>query len=461
LITLSFHGAAGTVTGSKYLVTVNDSQVLIDCGMFQGRRELRQKNWDLTEFDPKQLAAVILTHAHIDHCGYLPRIGKMGFSKPIYATAPTIDIARISLADAAYLQEEDAEWRNRKKVTRHEKALPLFDSDDVERIDDQFVETDYGEWTQVTPDIRFRYHVVGHILGAACVELVARDGDREVSILFSGEVGRYGNPLTRNPAKPPQTDYIVCESTYGGRLHAVEDPYARFSEMINDVVERRGILLIPAFAVGRTQQVTYLIHNLIEDGRIPPIDVHIDSPMAVSVTELYVKYCDQHAIDLRLLEGEDCVFHGPRVFLHRSRKSSMDLNKLKGPAVIVSASGMLTGGRILHHMIQRLPKKENTMALVGYMAEGTLGRRLIDGEEPIYIHKQQIDIRAKLVKLKGLSGHADYHEILHWLEAVKEAPRKVFVTHGEPTQSEAMADHLRTERGWECQIPALHDTVEL
>ncbi len=461
MITLSFHGAAGTVTGSKYLVTVNDTQLLIDCGMFQGPRELRQKNWDLTPFDPKKLVATILTHAHIDHVGYLPRIGRLGFGKTIFATRPTVELTKLSLKDAAYLQEEDAEYRNKKKLTRHEKALPLFDSDDVDKIEDQFRGVDFMKWIEVARGIRFRYHVVGHILGAACVELAIDDNGREVTILFSGDVGRYGNPLTKNPETPPQTDYLVCESTYGGRLHEAEDPYFDFANLINETVKRRGVLLIPAFAIGRTQQVTYLIRDLVKHERIPDIDVHIDSPMAVSVTELYLKYAEYHAIDLNALTGEDNVFDGKHVFLHRDRASSKELNKLRGPAVILSASGMLSGGRILHHMINRLPKEENIIALVGYMAEGTLGRKLYEGADLIYIHKQPVKVRAKLARLNGLSGHGDYQEILHWLEPVQTPPRKVFITHGEPSQSEAMAGHLKTERGWDCHIPALHDTVEL
>ena len=461
MITLSFHGAAGTVTGSKYLLSVNDNSVLIDCGLFQGPRELRQKNWDVPQFNARTLRAVIVTHGHIDHIGYLPRAGKQGFHHTIYATKPTVDLAAISLRDAAYLQEEDADYRNRKKLTRHEKALPLFDANDVERIDDQWQGVAFGKWIEAAKGIRFRYHPVGHIIGAASVEVIANDGEKEVSVLFSGDIGRYGNPLVRNPEEPPRTDYIVCESTYGGRLHQPEDPYYQFAEMIKEIVESRGVLLVPAFAVGRTQQVTYLIHDLIKQGRIPPIDVHIDSPMAVSVTELYVKYADYHAIDLGELEGEDHVFNGPRVFLHRDRKSSKELNEMRGPRVILSASGMLVGGRILHHMIQRLPDPKNIVALVGYMAEGTLGRKILDGEERVYIHKQPVEVKAKIVKLMSLSGHADYQEILHWLEPIEEAPRKVFVTHGEPDQSEAMAGHLRADRNWACHIPGLDETVEL
>lgn len=461
MITLSFHGAAGTVTGSKYLVTVNDKQVLIDCGMFQGPRDLRQQNWEQPPFDPKALAAVILTHAHIDHIGYLPRLGRMGFNKTVYATPPTVALAKVSLKDAAYLQEEDAAYRNRKKLTRHEKALPLFDAGDVERIEDQLTDAQYGHWIDVTDGIRFRYHIIGHILGAACVELALDDGRRQTSILFSGDVGRYGNPLTRNPEEPPETEYIVCESTYGGRLHAPEDPYFEFANMINEVLEKRSVLLIPAFAIGRTQQVVYLINDLITHNRIPPIDVHIDSPMAITATDLYVEYADYHALDLRLLDGDDCVLHGPRVFFHRSRIDSMELNKLRGPRVILSASGMLAGGRILHHMIQRLPDPKNIVALVGYMAEGTLGRRLMDGASTIYIHKQAVKVKAKLVQMHSLSAHADYLEILHWLEPVRRAPRRVFCTHGEESQLAAMAGHLQKERGWDCYIPKLHECVNL
>ena len=323
------------------------------------------------------------------------------------------------------------------------------------------LERNYGEWLDAAPGIRFRYHIIGHILGAASVEMVLNDGHKEVSILFSGDVGRYGNPLTRNPGTPPQTDYIVCESTYGGRLHEPEDPYYEFAQMITEIFERRSVLLIPAFAIGRTQQITFLVNDLIRHKRIPPINVHIDSPMAVTATDLYVKYAGYHAIDLRYLGGEDCVFHGPRVYLHRDRSDSKELNKLKGPAIILSASGMLTGGRILHHLMQRLPDPKNIIALVGYMAEGTLGRKLAEEPETVYIHKQLVKVKAKLVKLQSLSGHADYHEILHWLEPVERKPRRVFCTHGEAEQLTAMAGHLQNERGWECHIPKLYETVDL
>ncbi|RKX26225.1 MAG: MBL fold metallo-hydrolase [Candidatus Zixiibacteriota bacterium] len=461
MIQLSFHGAAGTVTGSKYLLRTDDSAVLIDCGVFQGRRQLRQLNWDPPPFDPAEISGIILTHAHIDHIGYLPRLAKQGFRGKAYCTAPTADLAVISLLDSAHIQEEDADFRNRKKLTHHKKALPLFTKADAETAINQMHPVPYDDWVSITDNVRFRMRPAGHILGAASVELEVADKGRTIQILFSGDIGRYGNPLTRDPGEPSNCDYLICESTYGGRLHAPEDPRSVFIDLVREIVEREGILLIPAFAVGRTQQITYLINELTRHDLIPPIDVHIDSPMAISVTGTYCKFHDYHAIDLKQMGGHGCVLEGKRVFLHRSRQSSMELNRLKGPSIVLSASGMLTGGRILHHLIHRLPGPNNIVALAGFMAEGTLGRRLADGATEIRIHKRPVEVGAKVVVMQGLSGHADFHELLHWLEPITNAPSRVFVTHGEKQQSEAMAQHIKEERGWDCHIPTLHETVEL
>lgn len=461
MISLSFYGAAGMVTGSKYLLTVNDERILIDCGIFQGRRELRQKNWEPPPFRPDSLSGVILTHGHIDHIGYLPRLARFGYNGPVFASYPTIDIAKVSLLDAAQIQMEDAEYRNKKRLTRHEKALPLFDTDDVALIDGMYAPAPFDSWTDVTDHIRFKFHYAGHLLGAASAEVEARDADCRVSILFSGDIGRYGSPLTRNPAEPPTTDYLVCESTYGGRIHPPEDAHQDFMDLVRDAVKRKSILLIPAFAFGRTQQVTFLIDRLIEHGLVPDIDIHIDSPMAISATDIYCKYPSMHAIDLNKLGGQGCILSGKRVHLHRKRKSSKALNKLKGPAIILSSSGMLTGGRIMHHLINRLPAPNTTVALVGYMAEGTLGRQLAEGAQKVYIHKQPIEVRARVLTLAGLSGHADYYELLHWSEPVSRPPARVYITHGEPDQAEAMAAHFRKQRSWNCYLPMLGETVEL
>lgn len=461
MIKLSFHGAAGTVTGSKYLLDVNGTRMLVDCGMYQGAKELRQRNWNPPPFEPDSVSAVVLTHAHIDHVGYLPRLVRQGFSGEVYCTPPTADIAAITLEDTAHLQTEDAEYRNRKKLSSHEVALPLFTLEDVEETEKRFIATPYDTWTKVNSVFRFRYRGAGHLLGAASVELEMTDNGRKVTMLFSGDVGRYGNPLVRNPSEPPECDYLVCESTYGGRMHPPEDAYFLFSELIKEAAADKRVLLIPSFAVGRTQQIIYLVDGLLRSNMIKPINVHVDSPMAISATDIYIKYRGYHVIDPKLLSKDSCVFESKWVHLHRKRESSQSLNKLKGPAIILSASGMMTGGRILHHMINRLPDPKTTVVLVGFMAEGTLGRKLAEGSDLVFIHKTPVPVKAKIVSMEALSGHADWYEILHWLEPFKKAPKRVFVTHGESSQSAAMAEHLQKERGWETMIPTLDQSVEL
>jgi len=460
MISLSFYGAAGMVTGSKYLLTVNNEQVMIDCGMFQGRREIRQLNWKPQPYKPRSIEAVILTHGHIDHVGFLPRLFHLGFRGRVYASPATVDIAKLSLLDAAHIQMEDADYRNRKKLTRHKKALPLFDDKDVAKIVPRYSAVEFGDWIKISKNISFRFHYAGHILGAASVEVKANDGKIERSILFSGDIGRYGNPLTKVPAEPPAADYIVCESTYGGRLHKPADPHQKFISLINEVYNTGGVLLIPAFAIGRTQQIVFLIDQLISNDLAPEISIHIDSPMAISATEIYQKYHDEHIVDTNL-PGEMDIFENPRVHFHRSTEESKQLNKMKGTRVIISASGMMTAGRILHHMIVRLPDPKNVLAIVGYQVEGSMGRRLVDGEKLLYIHKQPVEVKARIENFHGLSGHADYYEILHWVEKITENPAKVFITHGEKSQSEEMAKHFKEKRDWDCHIPHLNETVEL
>lgn len=429
--------------------------------MFQGKKELRERNWNPLPFEPGTVSAVVLTHAHIDHIGYLPRFVKDGFDRVVYCTAPTADIVKISLMDTAELQVEDAQFRNKKKLTHHEKALPLFTPDDADDALQLITPVSFGDWVEIGEEFKFRYHVVGHVLGAACVEVVAKDAGREVSILFSGDIGRYGNPLVKNPEEPPECDYLVCESTYGGRMHPVEDPFYQFDILLDEVIAQKKVLVIPAFAVGRTQQIIFLVDDLVRHKRIKPVEIHLDSPMAMTATDIYIKYHNYHQIDLGRLDQLGKVLNGKRVHLHRTRTQSQMLNNLKGPAIIISSSGMLTGGRILHHMINRLPKEDTIVALVGFMAEGTLGRKLLDGEKLVYIHKQPIEVKAEIVTVSSLSAHADYYEILHWLEPIKKAPRRVFITHGEPEQSAAMAEHLKKERGWKTLIPTLDQRVEL
>lgn len=461
MISLSFHGAAQTVTGSKYLLQVNDESVLIDCGMFQGKKELRQLNWEPFGFPVKSVSAVVITHTHIDHIGCLPKLGKEGYRGPIYCTPPTIDFAKILLLDTAMLQEEDAEFRNKRRLSSHPIALPLFTTQDVEQLTKQYMPVQFGEWVTLSSAIRFRYHIAGHILGAASVEFELQDGNRKETILFSGDVGRYGSILTVDPERPPDAHYLICESTYGDKRHPGEDTASGFAKIIADVVKQKHILLIPAFAVGRTQQITYLINRLMKEKLCPPIDIHIDSPMAIAAGEIYRKYPQYHRVDPMTIGGEECCLYGQHVFFHKTRQSSKELNNLEGPAVIISASGMMNGGRILHHLMNRLGRTDTTLALVGFMAEGTLGRKIEDGEPMIYIHKQPVDVMAQVVKLTGLSGHADYTELLRWLDPIAHAPKQTFITHGEISQSNGMALHLKQERNWTALVPELHQTVEL
>jgi len=458
---ISFHGATGTVTGSKYLLESEDSRVLVDCGMFQGARELRLLNWDKPAFNPARIDSVILTHAHIDHIGYLPRLVSQGFRGRVFATPPTIDLAAISLFDTAHMQMEDAAYRTRKKYTRHEKALPLFDTGDAELAIKRMLPVGFDKFIAISDNIRFRFQPAGHILGAGGVEVTAGNGSGKTTIFFSGDVGRYGNPLTIDPTPPPECDYLVCESTYGGRLHEPDDPYQVFADLINDAITDKSVILIPAFAISRTQQIIYIINDLIRHKRIPPIAIHIDSPMAISATDIYCKYHSLHRIDIRELAPDQCMLEGRNVFLHKDQNTSKALNKLKGPAIIMSAGGMMTGGRIMHHLINRLPDPACTVVITGFMAEGTIGRKLLDGAKEVYIHKQPVAVGAKIMIVHGLSGHADYFELLHWLEPLTTPPRRVFITHGELSQSEAMAGHLQQERKWECYIPSLNEKIEL
>jgi metallo-beta-lactamase family protein len=337
----------------------------------------------------------------------------------------------------------------------------LFTVEEAQKALTLFTPAPFGQWIELGREIKFRYHVAGHILGAASVEIVLNDGERKKTILFSGDVGRFGVPLIVDPSEPPEVDYLVCESTYGNRFHPPSDLFFAMASLINEVIERKSVLLMPSFAIGRTQQITYMINVLIRQGVIPPIQVNIDSPMAVKATEIYCKYPGYHSVNTDVLDGDQCVLYGKHVVLHRKRQSSKLLNKLKGPAIILSASGMLTGGRIMHHLMQRLPDPNTTLALVGFMAEGTLGRQISDGEKLVYIHKQPVEVRARVVHQSGLSGHADYLELMHWLEPFKTKPDKVFVTHGELDSSQAMLERLTGERNWDCMVPELDQTVEL
>ncbi|MEX2185558.1 MAG: MBL fold metallo-hydrolase [Pirellulales bacterium] len=457
---ITFYGAAETVTGSKYLVEAGGAQVMVDYGAFQGLKALRELNWKQPAFDTGSLDAVVLTHAHIDHIGLLPRLVKQGFDGPVYATPPTVELASLMLLDSAHIHESDAAYANRKGYSKHHPALPLFDTDDVHRTLRLLKAIRRETWFAVKEPIWIRYHDAGHLLGSCMIEMEIREGPKPLRILFSGDVGRYDAPLYFDPTPPPPCDYLICESTYGDRDHPDGDLLAELAKVVHRTIGRGGVMVMAAFAVGRAQQLIYLLEVLMEQGRIPDVPIFLDSPMAVDATHLFCKYAEHHDLAEGKLEGHACSIKGPHLTLIRTTEHSKLLNKVGGPAVIISSSGMMTQGRILHHLRSRLSDKRNTIILGGYQAEGTRGRQLEEGAKFVRIHHQDIPVRAAIEKISGMSGHADRSELLKWL-APLPAPRQVFLTHGEKSSAAALAETLRSERKWNVTIPRLGQSFDL
>src|SRR5262245_30811037 len=457
---LTFLGAAKTVTGSQYVVEASGERVMVDCGMFQGSKELRLRNWAPAVYEPSSVQALVLTHTHIDHIGRVPRLVKDGFRGPIYCTPATRELAEVLLKDAAYLQQEDADYFNRKRLTSHEPALPLYDEADVERALPLFETVPLAQEREVSPAFSFRFRDAGHLRGPASVLLTVREDGRQTRVLFSGDVGRFQTVLTHDPELAPPADYMVVESTYGNRTHPGLSVLDQLEGVLLRTFDRRGVLLVPAFAVGRAQQMLVLLHTLVEQQRVRPFPIHLDSPMAIEATRIYGSHPDGHTPGLAAIGGRS-LFVNKWVAVHRTRQESEDLNRLKGPAVIISSSGMLSGGRILHHCRQRLPHAENTLLITGYQAENTLGRALLDGVRTVRIHKGEVAVLAEIASLKGMSGHADASEMVRWLSAIDRPPRTVFLTHGEKDAAEALAARITKERGFLTYVPDLGETVEL
>jgi metallo-beta-lactamase family protein len=458
---LSFLGATKTVTGSQYLLESKGTQLMVDCGMFQGEKALRLRNWAAPDFDPASVKALVLTHTHLDHIGRVPRLVRQGFNGPVYCTEPTQELAEILLKDAAHLQQEDAGYFNRKRLTKHEPALPLFDHADVEEALTLFRAVPLGKTVTVGSEFSFCYRDAGHLLGAASVDLSIRgNGKGERRLLLSGDVGRFDAVLTKDPELAPDADYLIIESTYGNRTHAPVGVLDQLQGVLTRTFARGGVLLIPAFAVGRAQQMIYLMDRLVSEGRMRPFPVHLDSPMAIDATRIYASFPNGHRVSLNGIGGRSLLY-GKWIHLHRTRAESEALNSLRGPAVIISSSGMLAGGRILHHCRIRLPKPENTLLITGYQAAGTLGRALLDGARVVRIHKGEVPVLAEVRDLKGLSGHADAGELLRWLSGMTKPPRRVFVTHGEEDAALALAARIGAERGFATHVPGPDETAEL
>ena len=457
---LTFLGAAGTVTGSQYLVEAGGERLLVDCGMFQGSRALKERNWAPPAVDPATIACVLLTHTHIDHIGRLPRLVKQGFRGRVLCTPATRELAAVLLRDAAHLQVEDAEYLNRKRLTRHQPALPLFAPEDVEATLPLLEAVPLHERRELSPAFAFRFTDAGHLLGAASALVEVREGGKSTRVLFSGDVGRFGTVLTRDPELAPEADYVLIESTYGNRAHAQVPLLDQLEGVLTRTFARGGVVLIPAFAVGRCQQMLRLMADLVTSGRLRPFPIHVDSPMAVEATRIYAEYPDAHQPSLDGIGGRS-AFHGKWVSVHRSRAESEALNQTKGPAVILSSSGMLSGGRILHHCRVRLPGAENTLLITGHQAEGTLGRALLEGSKRVRIHKHEVPVLAEVAELRGLSGHGDAGELVRWLSAVKTAPRTVFLTHGDPEAALALGARIGKERGFATHVPEHGETAPL
>jgi metallo-beta-lactamase family protein len=452
------------VTGSKYLLQWKRFAAMIDCGLFQGPREFRRKNWKKLPFAEHKIGAVILTHAHIDHSGYLPRLCRQGFSGPVYCSRPTRALLRVLLPDAANIQEEEARYANRKGYSKHSPALPLFRLADARAALKMLKPTPYDSWTELHPGIRFRLHRQGHILGACAVELETKvSGGGRKTIFFSGDVGRYGVPILREPAGYPGSDMLLIETTYGNRLHAAGDPRDALGQELRDSFKRGGITLIPAFAVDRTQEVLYMLHEMIVDGDIPEVPIWLDSPMAIEATTLYTRSIGEHDIEMRqhFSEQVNPIFP-PSLEVTPTSRDSRKLNSVKGPGIIISASGMATGGRILHHLKHRLDSARNTVLFVGYQAGGTRGRRLIEGETEIKLLGNMVPVKAHIAKVNGLSAHADAGELMVWLSRRQRDPERVVLVHGEPDAQDTFADKL-TDNGFrgEILIPEIGDSINL
>jgi metallo-beta-lactamase family protein len=463
LATVTFWGAAGTVTGSKYLIDNKHKRVLVDCGLFQGPRALRDRNWAEAPFPPKSVDAVLLTHAHIDHTGYLPRFVKQGYRGPVYCSRGTAELLRILLPDSARLQEEEADYRNRHKVTRHNPALPLYTEEDAETALGllQVVQND-GQPFQIVKGISAEFRIAGHILGSSQV-LVLIETDQGVQrILFSGDLGKYDQPIIRDPVPPPACEYLVVESTYGDRTHDPEEPKIALERIIKNAAAHDSEILIPAFAVGRAQEVLYLIRELEDEKRIPILPVILDSPMASKATKVYANRREEHDEEyVTASAGNANPLQTHSMTTSTSREDSKRLNKEVGARVIISASGMMSGGRVLHHALRVLPDANATVVFVGYQAAGTLGRRVADGEKEVKVLGQWIPVRCQSVKIGGFSAHADWQEVIRWLQDLPAPPRRVFVTHGEVGSATAMAEHIRQRFDWPVEVPEHGQQFEL
>jgi metallo-beta-lactamase family protein len=482
MASITFLGAAQTVTGSKYLLDTGQSKVLVDAGLFQGLKELRQRNWEPLPVPAKELSAIVLTHAHLDHCGYLPRLVAQGFRGRVFCTAGTKDLCGIVLPDSGRIQEEDAEQANRHGYTSHQPALPLYTEDDAVNALTLLQPVGYDRPMPVADGVEVEFINAGHLLGSA----YARVKTGGLTILFGGDLGRFDRPVLPDPTMIEHADYLLVESTYGNRVHADDDDGEKLASVIRDTARRDGRVIIPAFAIGRVEDLLWWIRKLETERRIPILPVFVDSPMASAALERYRERLNELDPDLHPEERDETAPHGPAAHEDRERRraqalqerdlcafctqkfkavsstqESKDLTRSKKPAIIISSSGMATGGRVLHHLKAALPDPRNTVLLVGFQAEGTRGRRLINGEKTLRIHGIDVPVNAQVEQIESMSAHADSREIMRWLRGFKAPPKRTFLVHGEPAAMQALHGTITSELKWNVHRPQWNERVEL
>jgi metallo-beta-lactamase family protein len=465
MATLTFLGATGTVTGSKFLLQQNGFRLLVDCGLFQGLKELRLRNWSAPPLTPSELGGVALTHAHLDHTGYLPVLARHGYEGPVWATPATVSFSGIILPDSGHLQEEDARFANKRGYSKHRPALPLYTEEEARKTLRLFDPVPFDRPLEVHDGVSLTWRAAGHIPGAATLEVRLRSPEtgKEKVVLFSGDLGRYGQPIVPDPTPPVACDVMVLESTYGNRDHTTEDPKDRLAVVLRETFERGGSVLIPAFAVGRTQLLLFLLRELQDEGRLPKdVPIYMDSPMAIEATRIVTSHREAHNGEMKALEAAgDLPLVPESLHVVSAVEDSKALNDIRYPAVIISASGMAEGGRILHHLAYKLSDHRTTILFVGFQAAGTRGRALQHGAEKLRMHGKEIAVRARIETLDGLSAHADRNEIERWLDSGDGKPGRVYLVHGEPEARDALADRLRERRKLDVHTPEYQEKIRI
>ena len=464
-IGLTFYGAAQNVTGSRFLVEANGSKVLVDCGLYQ-ERDFKSRNWDAFDVDPASIDAVLLTHAHLDHCGWLPRLVQQGFKGKVYCTEATVEIAKIVLLDSGHIQEEDAEFKKRRHTKEDRKGkypeVPLYTQEDARACEPLFSAVRRKQPQKVANGIEACFYDAGHILGASMVTLKIRQDGQERTLLFSGDVGRWDKPILRDPTVFTEADYVLVESTYGDRVHEGVDTIKEdLAEVVNSTYKAGGNVVIPSFAVERSQELLYYLNELLLEDKTPHLMVFMDSPMAINVTEVFKNHQELYDEEMKDLVRQDTSpFDLPGLHMSRTTRESKAINHVRGTILVIAGSGMCTGGRIKHHLAANISRRESTLLFVGYQAIGTLGRHIVEGAEEVRILGQKHRVRARIKQIYGFSAHADRDELMRWLSSL-ERPRKVFVVHGEADAAKSFAELIRQRHGWEVSVPNYQDKVIL